>query len=241
MRFSRLLQIKLLTFIILFSACSSTKQTTAVNESFKIMVKIKVFNSQNLPISTGFRLQDLASSKTIDRKDINGVYTTELTSGKLYGFFFDKKGYYTASKNIDARNMLADTTVEFSVEMKSIDELIDKKESVIAGNMFFAKGGSQLLEESNSELESLVSILENFPNINIEIIGHASSEGEVEYNNKLSQERAKSVVDKLIENKIATERLKSYGLGASKPVAPNDIEENRKKNRRVEILFTKGS
>lgn len=77
-----------------------------------------------------------------------------------------------------------------------------------------------------------------YTKVKIEVIGHASSEGDLEYNNKLSEYRANSVLQSLIINGIDSVRLSSIGMGTKMPIAPNDIEENRQKNRRVELLLS---
>ncbi len=69
----------------------------------------------------------------------------------------------------------------------------------------------------------------------IEIIGHTDSIGNADYNMTLSMQRAKSVRDYLIKNGIESKRLESKAMGQSLPVAPNNTEQGRAKNRRTEI------
>jgi len=73
------------------------------------------------------------------------------------------------------------------------------------------------------------------PNIKIEISGHTDNIGSAAYNQKLSESRAKAVVDYLIEHGIDRSRLSYMGYGFEKPIAPNDTEEGRQLNRRVEF------
>ena len=69
----------------------------------------------------------------------------------------------------------------------------------------------------------------------IEIGGHTDSKGSAEYNKKLSNDRAQSVVNYLIENGISASRLTYIGYGKDQPVATNETEEGRQENRRVEF------
>jgi outer membrane protein OmpA-like peptidoglycan-associated protein len=73
------------------------------------------------------------------------------------------------------------------------------------------------------------------PDVRIEISGHTDNTGSLNTNVRLSQERAKSVVDFLVARGIDLSRLEYRGYGPSQPVAPNDTEEGRSRNRRVEF------
>ena len=69
----------------------------------------------------------------------------------------------------------------------------------------------------------------------IEVSGHASSEGSAELNQQLSVRRAQSVVAYLAKAGVESTRLQPVGYGATRPVAPNDTDENMAKNRRIEF------
>ncbi len=92
-----------------------------------------------------------------------------------------------------------------------------------------------LRSESIAELNRLKRILDDNPSMKIEIGGHTDSKGSGEYNKKLSNDRAQSVVTYLIENGIDTTRLTYKGYGKDQPVASNETEEGRQENRRVEF------
>ena len=75
------------------------------------------------------------------------------------------------------------------------------------------------------------------PDLKVYIVGHTDNPGGFDYNMSLSQRRAKSVVDQLVQSYgIAPDRLRPVGAGMIAPVAPNDDEAGRSKNRRVEIV-----
>lgn len=83
------------------------------------------------------------------------------------------------------------------------------------------------------------TILENKQIKKISVEGHASAEGDTDYNLKLSQKRAKAVMEHLIEKgNIPKTMLTSKGWGETKPIASNDTEEGREDNRRVEFIIT---
>ncbi len=84
-------------------------------------------------------------------------------------------------------------------------------------------------------LDEVVAVLERNPTLNVEIEGHTDSVGAEAYNQKLSENRAKAVMEHLVKKGIQPERLSSAGYGFSRPIASNDTPEGRARNRRVEL------
>ncbi len=105
----------------------------------------------------------------------------------------------------------------------------------VLNNIFFDTDKSTLLQQSYHELQFLIAILESHPKMKIEISGHTDSQGSDLHNQQLSENRAKEVVDYLVENGIDEKRLKFKGYGKNQPIATNATEEGRRKNRRVEF------
>ena len=90
--------------------------------------------------------------------------------------------------------------------------------------------------ESHDLLNEIVDVIKKNPHIKkVSIEGHASSDGDAAFNKKLSGDRAKSVMKYLVEKGIAADALQSQGFGSEKPIATNDTEDGREKNRRVEF------
>ena len=102
-------------------------------------------------------------------------------------------------------------------------------------NIFFDYDKATILQQSYSELQSLLGILRSHPNMKIEIDGHTDGHGSVDYNQRLSENRAKAVVDFLISKGIDPKRLQYKGFGKTKPIDTNTTEEGRARNRRVEF------
>ena len=97
------------------------------------------------------------------------------------------------------------------------------------------KSKFDLKSTSYPELNYIVDILKANPSLNIIVAGHTDNVGNAANNQLLSENRAKSVMNYLIEKGIPADRLNSKGYGASKPIQSNDTEEGRAKNRRTEI------
>lgn len=109
---------------------------------------------------------------------------------------------------------------------------------IVIENIFFETGKSTLLPASFSSLGNLADWLKKNPSAEIQISGHTDNKGNEEENKKLSFDRAKSVKDYLA-SKNAMNKIEINGMGSSKPVASNDSEDGRSKNRRVEFTIIK--
>jgi OmpA-OmpF porin, OOP family len=101
----------------------------------------------------------------------------------------------------------------------------------------FDTGKSTIKPESAPAIGEIAKLLKGDPGLKIHVVGHTDNVGGVDSNIKLSQERAEAVLQALIrDHGIAAARLRSYGCGQFSPVASNDSEEGRAKNRRVELV-----
>jgi OOP family OmpA-OmpF porin len=108
--------------------------------------------------------------------------------------------------------------------------------SVPLSNVYFDQSSPVLRPESNPELNQLYDMLVRNPSTRIEIRGHTDNQGDFDANVQLSRDRCQAVVAYLVSKGIRKDRLKGVGRGPIDPIAPNNNEENRKKNRRVEFI-----
>ena len=104
-----------------------------------------------------------------------------------------------------------------------------------AGLVQFERASDVLLRQSLPTVRKLAEIATRCENVLIEIEGHTDSEGIPERNQPLSERRAQSVVNFLVDEGVSADRIKAVGYGDTKPIAPNDTAENRAKNRRIEF------
>lgn len=107
----------------------------------------------------------------------------------------------------------------------------------ILKNIFFEFDKSTLLQQSYNELQNLLTILRGHPKMKIEIGGHTDGRGSVDYNMRLSENRAQAVFQYLVTKGIDPKRLAHKGYGKSRPIDTNTTEEGRANNRRVEITI----
>ena len=99
----------------------------------------------------------------------------------------------------------------------------------------FMPSSSNLTPSSNSVLEFFISVIDKYPNKQFLVEGHASSDGSSSFNQKLSEQRAESVKNALIEKGVDSSRLEAQGFGEDKPFSSNDTSSGRKSNRRVQL------
>ncbi len=113
---------------------------------------------------------------------------------------------------------------------------LTKGSTITLNKIFFDQSSPVLRDASYEELDNLVQVLADQSEMRIEIRGHTDNTGNFDANVKLSKERCESVVKYLISKGISKKRLQYVGKGPVEPVAPNNNEENKKKNRRVEFI-----
>ncbi|WP_047247618.1 DUF5723 family protein [Maribacter thermophilus] len=120
-----------------------------------------------------------------------------------------------------------------------VTEEVQKSLNEYAKTILFTSGKATLKDESTAVLVDIVKILKEYPNAKFTVEGHTDSIGSVQTNQKLSEERAKAVMNFLVKNGIDSSRLTAVGYGESKPIATNMYKDGREKNRRVEINLVK--
>jgi outer membrane protein OmpA-like peptidoglycan-associated protein len=103
--------------------------------------------------------------------------------------------------------------------------------------IYFDTGKSVVKPESDASLAEIAKLLKADTGLKVHVVGHTDNVGSMDSNMKLSQSRAEAVVNALVgKYGIAAARLKSYGVASLAPVASNDTEDGRAKNRRVELV-----
>jgi len=105
-------------------------------------------------------------------------------------------------------------------------------------NVFFDLNSAKLKKKSRVELDALVTYMAATPNATILLEGHTDSKGDSIQNKNMSEKRAQAIANYLIAKKIAPKRVSHIGLGAKFPIADNDTEEGRAKNRRSSFIIT---
>src|SRR6185369_5082111 len=105
-------------------------------------------------------------------------------------------------------------------------------------NLNFDAATTQLTPDSQPTVNDLASILKAYPNAQVQLVGYTDNTGPADANQTLSQNRADAVKRLLVNQGVSAKRISTQGLGQNKPVASNDTEEGRLKNRRTELVVS---
>ncbi len=158
----------------------------------------------------------------------DGKISLELRDGEVYEISTSAQGYsyYTAEVDLSKD----DTPTEVNAELQSVENI-----SIVLNNITFEYNSYTLNAGSYEELNKLVNYLSENNDYRVEIAAHTDNSGADAYNLRLSNLRANAVLEYLQDNSIKKDRLIARGYGESKPIYPNDNEENMARNRRVEF------
>jgi len=129
----------------------------------------------------------------------------------------------------------------YFIDMVSVEEKENPfrlDENYVLENLFFELNGHEILGDGKKQLQKLVNHLKTNPDLNISVYGHTDNLGSATYNKELSQRRAKEVGLFLLDNGLSPLRIAWKGFGDMLPLALNETEEGRKKNRRVEYVIS---
>jgi outer membrane protein OmpA-like peptidoglycan-associated protein len=111
--------------------------------------------------------------------------------------------------------------------------------TIVFDHLNFDSATTRLTPESNPTVTNLITILKCFPNAQVQLDGHTDSTGDAAANHQLSIDRANAIRDLLVQGGVDTNRIVTEGYGADRPIASNDTEEGRARNRRTELIVVK--
>ncbi len=206
-----------------------------------IKVEVRDAKSGGL-INSKAEIKSLTEAVGYDRTiNINGVLLTTIQPGD-YALTISKKGYLFHSENIqlDKSATFADPFI-FKVNLqpipKVLTETVKEPAPIVLNNIFFATGSAELLPSSDGEINKLIQLLQAITKLNIKILGHTDNVGSEQSNLNLSTARAKAVRDRITLSGISANRIQYEGKGESAPIADNETESGRQKNRRTEFIL----
>jgi outer membrane protein OmpA-like peptidoglycan-associated protein len=216
-----------------------------VNFESKVLGTISVsgtVKNQEGKIIPGAKIivKDNASGKLIDTYYTNsdsGSYYFVLNRGQNYNISYEAEGYLFQSENVNVPKQ-----PEFSALSKNIVlEQVKAGAKIVLNNIFFDSNKATLRKESSLEIDKVIKLMQDYPDLKIEVAGHTDSKGNDDANLKLSQLRSQSVVAALAKKGIDAKRLVAKGYGETVPVAPNVMPNGKpdlkgmQLNRRVEL------
>ncbi len=198
-------------------------------------VKGQVFDEktkEGLPSSV--ELTDINTQQVISKvqTDEAGNYLTTLPIGKNYAFNVNRKGYLFFSAHYDLSSNSLDTIFKADIPLQPIEQ----GAMIVLNNIFFDSKQTELKSASQVELNKIIQLMKDNPQLKILISGHTDNIGKPQDNLLLSEGRAVAVTNYLLASKqIAKDRIVFKGMGATKPVSDNSLAEGRAQNRRTEL------
>lgn len=141
------------------------------------------------------------------------------------------EGFLNHVTHLTSSQLSASDTFRISVDALAVGNTINLE------HVLFHQGTANFIEGSEVELDRVAEMLKENPSIKILLKGHTDNRGDAQLNVNLSRERVRVVVEYLQEQGIGNKRITGKGYGGNDPIAPNDSEENRRLNRRVEFTI----
>jgi outer membrane protein OmpA-like peptidoglycan-associated protein len=210
--------------------------TTKEDSSRQILADTKV----TLLDQEGNAMNDFVTGN--DGKFLFRVYENENYTliGEADGYLVKRQLYTTRGKSVPLES-LKELVTNITLDTILVLNKLEKNKVFVLNNIYFELDKSDIRPDAAKELDKLVELLNDNPEIKIEMSSHTDSIASNSYNLQLSQRRAESTVNYLIRKGIASERLVAKGYGEEKPIARNtnpdgtDNPEGRQRNRRTEF------
>ena len=200
-----------------------------------VITEGKVVNTKTKePLDASLSLVSLDNDSTLYRfrsDGESGEFIMIYPDKTFSGLYVEKPGFIPKIYNVEKDSLKDITNMQIELSPAVAGE------QFVFENVFFDFDKTDVKPESQSSLRRLYNFLKENPQLSIIITGHTDNVGLAAYNQNLSLRRAESVRDFLMTGGIEATRLEVKGMGDQQPLRPNDSEENRTFNRRIEIIL----
>lgn len=194
---------------------------------------------ENIPLSLASQAQKTALAA--DASDINiSVNGRDLSLSGTIGPDTDRNQLVQQLASIDGMRVVLDDMTEFDPGKQARLEQLgfrQQLEHIDLSKVVFEAGSAELATSSEDALEQLVQLLQANPRLRIRVIGHTDNTGRAEVNLRISGERAESVAAYLESRSVTPTQIIARGYGATQPIADNNSEAGRARNRRIEVSY----
>ena len=203
-----------------------------------VLVSGKVIDRKTRkPVEAVIYYENLTTGESIGiarSNPVTGEYKIALAANERYGFRAEASSYIPINENLDLTKLKTDV-LEIARDLVLVP--IEQGQALTINNVFFEFGQFELLPASYPELERLAKLMAENPRMRIRLEGHTDNVGTAQSNMSLSNARVEAVKNFLVSKGVNESRIQLRGLGRTKPIATNNTEEGRAKNRRVECII----
>ncbi len=219
-------------------------ETLPVTNALKIYRGVATDPETGLPVAGEVTITDNATGKVLYRLKTDpktGKFAITVPADRDLGISVKAEGYVFHSDNLNAAldSLGEEKALPLGIENKVQMQKIGEGSAITLKNIFFDLNKAELRAASMIELENVLELMNANPGMTVEVSGHTDNTGNRAYNERLSTGRAKAVASYLIAKGIDSKRVTAVGYAFDKPVASNDTEEGRQKNRRTEFKILK--
>lgn len=232
---TRVYQLTILFTVLTFSLLAQAPDSLILAEG-------KIIDaSTREPVSARITYQSLPYGNKVGVIN-NSTYSFPMFDGDKYSITVEAPGFAPAKYMLDPAEANAEKKVVKDIELSNGSA---KPSTHVVGhvmrldNLIFEVGNSKIDPDSYSELDLLVNVLEENPNMVVQLEGHTDYVGIANDNLKLSQRRVQSVRDYLIRKGVSKNRLKTKAFGGTQPLSRDNTPEAHRLNRRVEVRILK--
>ncbi len=230
-------KILIITFIILLPAMILANTGMAPDTIVTVSGKV-ISDDSKEPLKAIVEYKKLPYGSEVGTisSDGNGEFTIYLHDNSNYSVKVASEGFFSHFEDLNVNQVMGpdgNITLNISLASGDVGYVFKLK------NLIFELGSYEITSASFGELDNLVSRLNEYPNMVIQLEGHTDFQGNADANMKLSEDRVNAVKNYLVSKGINTERIKTKAFGGTKPVSKEATPEARRLNRRVEVRILK--
>jgi peptidoglycan-associated lipoprotein len=216
---------------------------------------VNVFESPKVPLKgSQIRINQLDEESSFEKEkktnDLGNNFKFDLEVDKAYKFVTSRPGYYPDTFEVNTVGILESSSLKKDVVLKPMPaepttEIITIREPIRLSNIYYDLDDATILKDAEIDLSALLNLLNQYPNMVIELSSHTDAQGNDDYNKKLSQRRANSAKNWITARGIDPSRIKAIGFGESKILnrCTNGVkctDEEHRFNRRTEFRILEG-
>lgn len=184
-------------------------------------------------------LLSCSSQKTVNNTAQEDFIINKAQDSKLGAIVSKQKQNSSDSKIAKTRQTISENKIILSELKRRGAEVRETERGVVvnSADILFEFNSAEITKDAIIAITEIAEVVVQYPKRRISVEGHTDSVGTMEYNQRLSEDRAFTIANELVTQGVSRRRIESYGHGESDPIASNRNDHGRNRNRRVEVIF----